>query len=215
MKDFEGAECHMAVDLATKVDLASVALTFNFPRADGANSFVTFSRSFLNEAAVLDGRHVSYPGWAAAGHLTVTPGNETDFEAIEEHLLDCARRFEVVSCAYDPWAATQFAQRMTAQGLPMVEFRATTQNFSEPTKELDAAMRGGRIQHDGDPVLEWAISNVVGRYDARSNVYPRKSRDENKIDPAIALIMTIARWMAAREDESSYNNPETRMGLAL
>ena len=35
----------------------------------------------------------------------------------------------------------------------------------------------------------------MGHYDARSNVYPRKERPENKIDAAIALIMTIARAM--------------------
>ena len=69
--------------------------------------------------------------------------------------------------AYDPWAATQLAQRLIAEGVPVFEFRANTQNFSEPTKELDAAMRAGRIEHDGNPVLEWCLGNVVGRYDAR------------------------------------------------
>jgi phage terminase large subunit-like protein len=149
----------------------------------------------------------------ADGYLTVTEGNETDFARIEEWLLDCCARFKILSVTYDPWAATQFAQRMMAEGVPMVEFRATTQNFSEPTKELDAAMRAGRIQHDGDPVLEWAIGNVVGRYDARSNVYPRKSRVENKIDPAVALIMTIGRCLAIKEEESAYNNPATRSSI--
>ena len=54
-------------------------------------------------------------------------------------------------------------------------------------------MRSGRLRHDGNPVLEWCVSNVVGRYDARGNVYPRKERPENKIDAAIAVIMTIGR----------------------
>ena len=102
------------------------------------------------------------------------------------------------SLAYDPWAATYLAQRLSAEGVPVVEFRAITQNFSEPTKELDAAMRTQRIGNDGNPVLEWCISNVVGHYDARSNVYPRKARPEQKIDAAIAPIMGIpARCMAA------------------
>jgi phage terminase large subunit-like protein len=35
------------------------------------------------------------------------------------------------------------------------------------------------------------IGNVVGHYDAKDNVYPRKERAENKIDGAIALIMAI------------------------
>ena len=204
--DFAGAEAHIAIDLASKTDLASCAITFP-TRASGVLSYATFSRSFLNEEAVLEARNALYPGWAADGHLIVTPGNETDFSAIEDWLLECCRRFRVQSAAYDPWAATQFAQRMSAEGVPMVEFRATTQNFSEPTKELDAAIRGGRIRHDGDPVLEWAIGNIVGRYDARSNVYPRKSREANKIDPAVALIMSIGRCLAAQPHVSVY---ETR-----
>lgn len=88
----------------------------------------------------------------------------------------------------------------------MIEFRAKTQNFSEPTKELDAAMRAQRIAHDGNPVLEWYIGNVVGRYDARANVYPRKARPEQKIDAAIALIMAIARCMAAKPAASVYES---------
>ena len=215
LDDMAGAEAHVALDLASKTDLASMAITFPTESANGALTYVTFTRSFLNEQAVLDARNASYPGWAAEGYLMVTPGNETDFSAIEDQLLDWHRRFRLLSVAYDPWAATQFAQRMTAENVPMVEFRATTQNFSEPTKELDAAIRGGRIQHDGDPVLEWGISNVVGRYDARSNVYPRKSREENKIDPAVSLIMTIGRCLAAREAQSSYNSAATRSSIRI
>jgi phage terminase large subunit-like protein len=48
---------------------------------------------------------------------------------------------------------------------------------------------------------------VVGRYDARANVYPRKARPEQKIDAAVALIMAIARCMAAKPRVSVY---ETR-----
>ena len=143
--------------------------------------------------------------------MTVTVGNETDFARIEEDLLEFCRRFRVLSVAFDPWAATQFAQRMLTQDVPMVEFRATTQNFSEPTKELDAAMRACRLSHDGNPVLEWCIGNVVGRYDARSNVYPRKSRPEHKIDAAITTIMGIGRALALQPPRSRYEDPNEKM----
>jgi phage terminase large subunit-like protein len=77
--------------------------------------------------------------------------------------------------------------------------RQTVANFSEPTKQLDALMRSGRIAHDGNPVLAWMIGNVVGHYDAKENVYPRKERPENKIDGAVALIMAIGRHMVFEE----------------
>jgi len=57
-------------------------------------------------------------------------------------------------------------------------------------------MRSGRLQHDGNPVLEWCLGNVVGKPDRRGNFYPTKARPEQKIDAAVALIMAIGRAMA-------------------
>ena len=87
----------------------------------------------------------------------------------------------VVTMTYDPWSATQLAQRLSAEGVPAIEFRSSKQNFSEPTKELDAAMRAHRLRHDGNPVLEWCIGNVVGRYDARSNMYPKGIEEDDQL----------------------------------
>jgi phage terminase large subunit-like protein len=67
--------------------------------------------------------------------------------------------------------------------------------------------RARHIEHDANPVFEWCIGKVVGHYDARGNVYPRKARPEQKIDAAVALIMAIARCMAAQPKRSVY---ETR-----
>ena len=79
------------------------------------------------------------------------------------------------------------------------EFRATTQNFSPAILELDAAMRAGRLRHDGDPVLAWCIGNVVGQEDRRGNLFPTKQRD-GKIDAAVALLMAIGRVQASESD---------------
>jgi phage terminase large subunit-like protein len=87
------------------------------------------------------------------------------------------------------------------EGVPMHEFRATTQNFSPAIIELDAAMRAGRLRHDGNPALTWCISNVVGKADRRGNLYPTKSRPDQKIDAAVALMMAIGRAMV--EDEQA------------
>ena len=58
-------------------------------------------------------------------------------------------------------------------------------------------------------VLAWMLGNVVGHYDAKENIYPRKEQPENKIDGAIALIMALGRQMVVEEapniDEAIYN----------
>jgi phage terminase large subunit-like protein len=62
-------------------------------------------------------------------------------------------------------------------------------------------------------VLEWCIGNVVGRYDARSNVYPRKERPEQKIDAAITTIMGIARCLAGRQAGSRNDSGDPLLAL--
>jgi len=197
LEDFEGQECHLGLDLASRTDLAALALVFpqSCPET-GKTTYAVFARCYLNEEAVLEARNAAYPGWVAGGHLIITPGNETDFQVIEDDILELSRRFQIQSVGYDPWQSTQLAQRLRAEEIEMVEFRSTTANFSPAIIELDAAMRSGRLQHDGNPVLEWCIGNVVGKPDRRGNFYPTKTRPEQKIDAAVALIMAIGRAMA-------------------
>ena len=109
------------------------------------------------------GAQPGLPGLGGGGHLVVTPGNEIDFNRIESDILDLCQRFQVVSAGFDPWQSTQMAQRLRAEGVNMLEFRATTQNFSPVILELNAALRSGRLRRDGDPALGWCPGNVVGR----------------------------------------------------
>jgi hypothetical protein len=87
--------------------------------------------------------------------------------------------------------AAHLSQRLRAEGVPMFDFRTTTQNLAPAINELDAAMRSSRLRHDGNPVLGWCVGNVVGRPDRRGDLYPAKQRPEQKIDAAAALMMAV------------------------
>lgn len=62
-------------------------------------------------------------------------------------------------------------------------------------KQLDGLVRSRQITHNGDPVMTWMMSNVVAKVDAKDNVFPRKEKDEYKIDGPVALIMALNRQM--------------------
>lgn len=194
LDDFEGQDCIAAFDLASKVDIAARVLLFK-----RGKKYAAFGRYYLPEQAVDDGRNSQYSGWSRLGRLTITDGNVVDYDRIETDLKEDAGRFRLVEVPYDPFQAMQFSQRMLAEGLPMVEMRATVLNFSEPMKELEKIVLEGNFEHDGDPVLTWMVSNVVCHRDAKDNIYPRKEREENKIDGVVALIMALGRAMAGEE----------------
>ncbi len=100
------------------------------------------------------GAQPGQPGPGGGGPLVVTPGNETDFDRVEGDIPALCRRFGVASIGFDPWHSTQMAQKLRAEGVNPLEFRATTRNFSPAVLELDATTRSGRLRHDSDPVLE-------------------------------------------------------------
>jgi phage terminase large subunit-like protein len=203
IEEFLGQPCYAAIDMATRTDLAAASVMFPYEDDHGVIRYAFFHQAFLPEAAVDANRNPAYVDWVGQGLIEVGEGETTSYEAIEDWLRGIARRFDLRACGYDPYALMQFAQRMGNEGLPMVEYRSTVLNFSEPTKMLDALMREGRLEHHGPPVARWCIGNVVGHYDRRGNVYPTKAYQDSKIDLAITDIMALGVSIEG-EQESQY-----------
>lgn len=189
---FRGMSCVVALDLASKIDVAAVSIMFKYPddiaEARG-KKFALFHRFYLPEETVQAPENERYRTWEAEGRIIVTPGSMIDIPQIRDDLLDLAGFLEVEVVGVDPWQATQLIIELQDQAVPVVEYRQTVHNFSDPMKYLDALIRSGLVDHDGDPVFSWMLSNVVAREDAKENVYPRKERGENKIDGPVATIM--------------------------
>ena len=187
-KVYSGERCYIGLDLASKQDIAAAVYLFPLP----SERFAVYGRYYLPEAALAGPNGDRYRQYAAEGRLTLTDGALIDHDRIAEDLKSALERFAVVNIAFDPWNATALVTRLIGEGAPMIEFRKTVQNVSEPMKTLAGLIDDGRIVHDGDQALAWMLSNVTARPDANENVFPRKERDENKIDGADALIMALA-----------------------
>lgn len=187
IEDYFGHRAFIGLDLASRVDIAAVELLI----PDG-DDYVIFGKYYLPESALENGNEM-YKAWAEEGWLTITDGEIIDFNEIKADILGLCSAFEIAELAYDPFQATMLITELMAEGVPVVEMRPTVLNFSEPMKILDSLIRAGKIQHNGDPVMTWMISNTVAKADAKDNVYPRKERDENKIDGVVALLMALGR----------------------
>lgn len=198
IEDFADEECVLAVDLATKVDVAALVALFK-----RGGHYYLFPYFWLPEAAAEgeDGAH--YAGWAEDGYLTLTPGNVTDHNAVQDKARELAVQHQLRSLAYDPWQAHKFATELSDEGLAVAEYRNTVQNFSEPMKELHALVLSGKLEHDDNPVMNWMMSNVVAQLDAKENIFPRKEQPRNKIDGPVAAIMALGEWLHGDESGSS------------
>ena len=189
IEDFYGKRAYISLDLASKVDIAAIEVLIR----TGENEFIRFGKYYLPEAAIETAANEHYQGWATDGYLTITDGEIIDYDIIKADIIALCSKFELAELAYDPFQATMLITQLMSEGIPVVELQPTVRNFSEPMKQLDGMIRERAIKHNNDPVMAWMMSNVVARVDAKDNVFPRKEREENKIDGAVALIMSMNR----------------------
>ena len=198
---FKKQKCWVALDLASKIDIAVMVLLF-----EEDNHYYAFCNYYLPEEAIENTTNSQYSGWVRSGRITETPGVMTDFGYIEDDLLKIKSEYQILDVAYDPFQATQFSTRMEKEGFEMIEIGATVKNFSEPMKEFEAIVLDGRFHFDGDPVLTWMVSNVVCHLDKKDNIYPNKERPENKIDGVVAILMALNRAIRYRDKTSVYES---------
>lgn len=197
LDSMKGNPCIITVDLASKSDLTSVIIVFR----NGGHYYV-FGKHYLPECAVETGmpNHEFYRSWRIMDRLIVTTGSRTDYGEVERDVLELRDRFKPQRIGIDPnYNGEHFRQNMESAGVTIVEVPHTIARFSEPMKDLASLIASGRVHHDGDPVLDWALGNVTTRVDAKGNVYPRKSHIDNKIDPAVALIGNMGEHMRVVE----------------
>ncbi|AUN32815.1 terminase [Niveispirillum cyanobacteriorum] len=200
LDDYEGRRIIVGLDLASKIDIASLKILI-LPEEEGG-PHISFGIHYLPEATVDLPENEHYQAWRADGFLRVTDGNIIDFELIEEDILDLASRFKLQFVVYDPHQATYLVTRLQKVGVPVQEYRPLVLNFSEPMKQLDAFVRARQWVHDGCPVMTWMMSNVVSKPDKKGNVYPNKETAEKKIDGPVALISALGKAMAGEEDNT-------------
>ena len=141
-----------------------------------------------------------YMGWANDGWITSTDGSIIDQDLIKDDILSLCSDFDVKEVAIDPHMAVKITTELMAEGVPVVEVSPSMVNFSEPMKQLEADILSENISHNGCPVVTWMISNVTTKENYKGQVYPRKERDENKIDGVVALLMALGRAMVHEEN---------------
>jgi phage terminase large subunit-like protein len=199
LDDFDGERCWIGMDLAEKKDFAALVLVFQ--RGD---RFVFFPRLYLNEDAIEQSGNAHLQGWARAGHVVVTDGNVTDFDVIAHDLRSYCNRFDVQEIPFDPAMSRYFATKLVEEGLPLVEVRQAPMFFTQPLIMVENLVLEQKLEFDGNPVFTWMISNVEVSVSKFSGLkHPTKSREENKIDGPVAMLMALGRAMLNENTDHS------------
>ncbi|MDC9616382.1 terminase large subunit, partial [Xenorhabdus khoisanae] len=196
--DLKGLECYAGLDLSSTGDITSICYTFPVD-----NELLLLTRHYLPEAQLQNPANKNraiYRQWVQMGWLRTTPGDCIDYDRIRDDILKDSQQFDIKLVGFDTWNATHLRTQLQGAGLDVEPFPQTYMRFSPVAKSAEVFVNRKVIRHNGDPVLTWAMSNVVMETDANANIKPNKKKSANKIDPAIAFLMSFGTWQVEHED---------------
>lgn len=206
VENLDGAECYAGLDLASVRDTNALALRFQKP--DGQSTYkMFFWMPEMNVLTRVKDKGINYDVWIRDGFIRETPGNITDYDFIKADMLKICEQFNVKKIGYDRWNSSQLVIDLTNQGLKMIPIGQGYATMSAPTKEIEKEILSKNMNHEGNPVLAWHISNVSIQRDPAGNVKIDKARSSEKVDGAVAMVMAKALYMIdhGAEDKISAN----------
>ncbi|WP_208348716.1 terminase large subunit [Pseudaestuariivita rosea] len=202
-----GRRAYVGVDLSRTTDLTAIAVAV--PK-DGQIYLICYS--FIAEGAKgfvarAQTENRAYVTWRDEGWLEVHRGGSIDEDQVIERLMWLRARFDLQEVAYDPWGMKYVAKELDKRRFPLSEHRQGYASMSAPSKRFETAVMQGRVRHGGNPLLAWAVGNVVMDMDAAENIKPNKRKSKHRIDPAVAAIMALGRAEAALEKRKPRDVP--------
>lgn len=211
--DLRNSTLYLGLDLAYKRDIT--ALVELYILEDGR--YWVRPHFFCPEANLQDAgksRKMDYRHWVADNHLIATPGEITDYTYVENMVRDIHAKQRIKELVVDPYNATHLMSRLYNVGIDIVEQPANqTAKLHDTHREFEALVYSQGILNDGNPVMDWMISNVQIQINKDDNIVLKKGMSAEKIDGVVAINLALSR--ARLYDGDRYNEDIRNSGSIL
>ncbi len=199
-----GRLCYGGADLGWRDDLAAFALVFPpYDRNDAAGIWYTKVWAFMPAESRRDITKLPWANWTNTDELIVTEGNTTDTGAIYEKIDECRQIYNLKSMGLDGNNAREFGTQLTGKGLIVDEMNQQASGYNESMRKLMEICTAGRFIHGCGPdsLLRWCIGNMVSKT-TNGLTKPDKEASQDKIDPAVAMLMALRRSLFNDDNEN-------------
>lgn len=149
---------------------------------------------------------VPYDVWVEQGWITLTPGNQVDYNFITAWFRDMMTKYKILpyKIGYDRWSSNYWVKDMEHNGFKKLEQVIQGPKTFNPAMDfLQALIEANKINYNMNPVLRWCLTNVIVKIDEGGNRSPDKKRSVSKIDGAVCLLDAIVVLLNNLKD---YNN---------
>ena len=207
LKEFRGAPCLGAVDLAETMDLCCAKVLLM--KDDGKKYIHTMY--FVPERKIEDDDDscagAKYADWARDGYITVAEGSDIDLTVVADWFWSLYKDYGIrlMCCGYDQKFAKDFLRQMSEYGwtkeggeLELILQNAMTLDTANKFVETDLKKRN--INYNNNPVDRWCFGNAGLSVDNKGKCLVVKTARNKKIDGAVTTVILYETYRRYRAD---------------
>lgn len=191
-------------DLSATTDLTAATLLI---RKKGDPTVYVLQQYFLPEKriAALEEKGTNeapYRIWAEKGLLTICEGNRVNYSDVTAWFCQMRDEYKIlpIRVGYDRALAGYWVDEMKRNGFEMEAVAQGPFTWSQPMRELGAALEGKTVNYNGNPILVWCLTNTAVKKSGVNNIQPVKITEKRRIDGMVSLLNAWVIYVKYFED---------------
>lgn len=205
MSEVENTYAIGGCDLSATTDLTCATLLIRKP---GTETVYVLQKYFLPENRVeyLEDKNTNeapYRLWADRGLLKICNGNRVNYSDVTAWFVEMRDKYKIdpYKIGYDRALAGYWVEEMKNENFTLEQVAQGPFTWSQPMKEMGAALGGHIVNYNNNPILKWCLSNTAIQKSGLNNIAPKKITDKRRIDGAVSLLNA---WVVYVRDYESF-----------
>lgn len=172
------------LDLASVYDFTSLCIEVEYE-----GTIYVWWKFYLPEKTVTTHIDENYRTWHREKHITVTPGNATDYNFVKKDICHLYEGGIIHNVYYDRFNSSQLVIDLFDLGIPMVKMGQGFLDMNVPCKDIEHKLLNNLVQHNNNPVFLWMMSNVKILRNENDDQKISKKHSYGKVDGPVAWCM--------------------------
>ena len=179
-------------DLSATTDLTCASLMI---RKRGDNTIYVIQHYFLPQSKIdklaeKNTQEAPYKVWADRGLLTICEGSRVNFSQVTAWFVQMREEYKIdaFKVGYDRALAGYWVDEMKANSFDMEPVAQGPFTWSQPMREMGAALTDKLVNYNNNPILAWCLSNTAVKKSGVNNIQPVKITEKRRIDGTVSLL---------------------------
>lgn len=195
-------------DLSSVYDLTCASLLIRKP---GDENVYVLQHYFLPQKRIDDleltkSKEAPYKLWAEQGWMTINPGASVDYSLVTAWFAEMVEKHDIrpLWVCYDRALSGYWVPEMQSYGFDMEKTAQGPYTWSQPMKEMGAALTEHKVIYQNNPILRWCLANTAAKAlnkDGIESIQPVKIQQNRRIDGMVSLLNA---WVGYVKHQDEY-----------